>query len=178
MVPIRLKEILHPRLDILFLALNPPSTSNANAHYFSNNLSFWNLLYEAGLIHQRVRSKYSGDEEVFRSQSINYKNLYYGVTDLVHDVVETNSSKVWVDAPRVNRIVKLLESRPTKILCLMHRKVSQAFSITNMIQNGKEYGCVGRYKNTSIYEVPFHNASVPDKVQYYAQLRKHFEVSS
>lgn len=36
---VTLKEYVHPEMDILFLALNAPEVSNANAHWFSRNLN-------------------------------------------------------------------------------------------------------------------------------------------
>lgn len=36
---VNLKEYIYPEMDILFLALNAPLVSNANAHWFSRNLS-------------------------------------------------------------------------------------------------------------------------------------------
>lgn len=169
---VNLLEILHPKMDILFLALNPPVISNNNGHYFSNNLSFWNLLDNCDLITQPVASKLTGDDEVFKKQNINYKNAVYGITDLLHDKVETDSNLVSVEKNRINRILKIIDQKPTKILCLMHSKVANAFQKAGLIKRKVGYGLVGKLKNTLIYEVPFHNASVPEKVNYYNLLRE------
>lgn len=171
MAKVNLQEILHPKMDVLFLALNPPVNSNNNGHYFSNNLSFWNVLYKSGLITQPVINKLSGDEEVFRKQNINYKKKVFGITDLVHDLVETNSNRVNVDTNRINRILEIINKRPTNILCLMHSKVSKAFQAVGLLQK-PGYGLVGKYKTTSIYNVPFHNASIGYKEQYYSGLKE------
>lgn len=170
MSKINLKEILHANMDILFVALNPPVNSNNNGHYFSNNLSFWNLLLKSGLITTAVRSKLTGDEEVFRRNSINYKNAIYGITDLVHDVVETNSNKVKVNKSRVARILEILNTHKVKTICLMHGSVGNAFQDAGLIIRNPDYGLVGEYKGTAIYEVPFHNASIGGREQYYKQL--------
>lgn len=167
---INLLEILHPKMDILFLALNPPVKSNNNGHYFSNNLSFWNLLFNSALITQPVINKLTGDEEVFKKQNINYKKAVFGITDLVHDIVETKSSRVSVERDRINRILEIIDQRPTKVLCLMHSKVANAFQDTGLIKRKADYGLVGKYMNTLIYEVPFHNASIPEKEKYYKLL--------
>jgi G:T/U-mismatch repair DNA glycosylase len=168
---INLKEILHPQMDILFVALNPPVNSNNNGHYFSNNLSFWNLLLNSGLITTAVRNKLTGEEEVFRRNSITYKNAIYGITDLVHDVVETNSNKVKVNKSRVERILEILNTHEVKIVCLMHSSVSNAFQDAGLVNRNTDYGLVGEYKGTAIYEVPFHNASIENKEKYYKLLK-------
>ena len=171
MSKVSLKEILHPEMDILFLALNPPVNSNSNGHYFSNNLSFWNLLFNSGLITQPVTSRLTGDEEVFRNNDINHKNSVYGITDLVHDVVETNSHKVRPDAARVRSILNILNIRKVSTLALMHSAVAKAFQIEGLIKRNPGYGIVGKYKSTVIYEVPFHNASIACKETYYKLLK-------
>ncbi len=171
MSKINLVEILHPEMDILFVALNPPVNSNKNGHYFSNNLSFWNLLFRSGLIKQPVKSELTGDDEVFRNNSINYKNAVYGITDLVHDVVETNSQKIKAEKNGVSRIINLLSVHNVKTMCLMHSKVAMTFHEYGLIRRLSTYGLVGNYKSTHIYEVPFHNASISNKDNYYELLK-------
>ena len=168
---VNLQEIVHPKMNILFLALNPPVNSNNNGHYFSNNLSFWNLLNKSGLITQSVKSKITGDE-VFRKQGINHNRAIFGITDLVHDLVETKSNLVSVEKVRVKRILNILDNSSTKILCLMHSKVSNAFQDAGFIIRNRQYGQVGKYKSTLIYEVPFHNASIGEKEKYYSMLKE------
>lgn len=168
---INLTEILHPQMDILFVALNPPVNSNNNGHYFSNNLSFWNLLFKSGLITDPIKNKLTGDEEVFRGNSINYNNAVYGITDLIHDFVETNSNKVQVEKKRVSRIINLIDAHEVRTLCLMHGKVGKAFQEAGLIRRRQNYGIVGKYRNSLIYEVPFHSASIGNKKKYYELLR-------
>ena len=172
MSKVNLIEILHPKIDILFLALNPPVNSNNNGHYFSNNLSFWNLLFNSELINNPVKSKLTGDEEVFHNNTLNYKNAIYGITDLVHDVVETNSNKVQVEKARVTRILNILDNNRVKVLCIMHSSVGIAFHDSGLIRRNREYRIVGKYQNTLIYEVPFHNASIRGKEKYYKLLKE------
>jgi len=167
---VNLKEIVHPKMDILFLALNPPVCSNSNGHYFSNNLSFWNLLYDAGLITQRVNSKITGDEEVFRSNSINFNKSVFGITDLCHDVIETNSNKVKVEAKRVERIVDMLRQFDVRTLCFLHAHVAKAFEHLPTIDRRNKYGIVGNIESTTVYEMPFHCASIPEKHLQYQKL--------
>lgn len=167
---LNLKEILHPKIDILFVALNPPKKSNNNGKYFSNNLSFWNVLYNSGLITHPINDKLKGEELVFRKNDINFKNAIYGITDLVEDVIETNSNKVKVNAKRVDRILNLTSNHNVKKLCLMHSKVTSAFLKANIIEQKTYYGLIGQYNNIPIFNMPFHNASIKNKELYYKLL--------
>ncbi len=176
MKKVNLVEILHPKMDILFLALNPPEASNNNAHYFSNNMSFWNLLFNAGLITKTVCSPLTGDDEVFRDNAINLKKSIYGVTDLCHDVVETNSKFVTVSTnDSVSRILSMLQEREVKNLCIVHAKVGKAFQSIPSLDRSKKYGLIGKIKNTNIYEMPFHTGtSIAGEivVEHYEKLKK------
>jgi hypothetical protein len=165
---VNLVDFIHPKMDILFLALNAPEVSNNNAHWFTYNLSFWNLLFDSGLITQRINDKLEGDEKVFDSSTINYNNWIYGVTDLDKETVETDSTKIQTSTDQVKRILQILDSSEVKKLCIMHSKVADAFRSEGLINDG--YGLVGRYKNTDIYNAPFHNASISDKPKYYSFL--------
>ena len=51
---VNLQEYIHPKMDILFVALNAPEISNSNAHWFSGTLNFWNILFDSGLIVERI----------------------------------------------------------------------------------------------------------------------------
>ena len=168
---VNLVEILHPKMEILFVALNPPVISNGNGHYFSNNLSFWNLMFNSELIIQPVINKLSGDDEVFRNNSINYKNAVFGITDLVHDIVETQSNKIKVERLRVDRTLKILDFNKVNVMCLVHSKVANAFQDRGLIDISTGYGKVGEYKKTLIYYAPFHNAPIREKEQYYKLLK-------
>lgn len=164
---VNLKEFIHPEMDILFVALNAPVNSNYNGHWFSCNLSFWNLLYRSGIITDPITNKLEGDEKVFGDTSINYSNWKIGVTDLITDVVETDSLNVDPKAENVGRITKILETNKVNKLCLMHSKVGEAFRrFSDISFNNNRYGKIGKFNETDIYEVPFHNASLPNKDVY------------
>jgi len=170
---VNLKEYLHPKMDLLFVALNAPENSNNNGHWFTNNLSFWNILYRTGIITQRIVDMLEGDEKVFGETKNNYKNWSIGVTDLNRTLVETDSSKVTTTAGDVNRIIKILDTHHVNKVCIMHSDVGRAFreNAKNRISfNSNRYGLIGKYGKTDIFEVPFHNASVPNKDKYYAAL--------
>jgi len=173
---VNLTEFLHPKMDLLFVALNAPEVSNANAHWFSYNLSFWNLLYRAGVITQTISDPKEGDVTVFGGSVINHENWTIGVTDLNREVVATKSNQVPTDSLQVKRILSIIENNAVKRICLMHSMVAEEFERNGIIKrNNKkganEFGIVGKYKSTLIYEVPFHSGnSIPNKEIYYSKL--------
>jgi G:T/U-mismatch repair DNA glycosylase len=79
-------------LDILLVGLNPAKGSSRNRHYFSVNQAFWNQLYDAGLITTHI-DKSRADEIVFGSTHINFQGWWYGITDLITDMTESDSKK-------------------------------------------------------------------------------------
>ena len=159
-------------MDVLFVALNVPENSNRNAHWFTNNLSFWNLLFRSGIITKPILNKLEGDETVFGHTKINFKNWSIGVTDLNRNIVETNSKNVTIDSSDIKRIIEILKTHKVSRLCLIHSKVGTAFrDFASEIQfNSNRYGKIGQWKNTEIFEVPFHSASIADKEKYYTML--------
>lgn len=173
---VNLIEYVHPKMDMLFVALNAPEVSNENAHWFSYNLSFWNLLYKSGVITQTISDPKEGDIRVFRDNVINYKNWIIGVTDLNREVVATKSSHVTTDSNQVKRILSIIENNNVKRICLMHSMVAEEFERNGVIvRNNKhganEFGRVGKYKATVIYEVPFHSGnSIQNKEVYYSKV--------
>lgn len=173
---VNLNEYIHSKMDILFLALNAPERSNKNAHWFSGNLSFWNRLFEAGIITERISDPLTGDVKIFSCTNINFNQINIGVTDLNREDVETNSSKVATSKKQVERILQILDKTSTKKLCIVHSKVARKFEKFGIVKRNFEkkglnsYGIVGKYKSTEIYEVPFHNAGILDKASYYRLL--------
>jgi hypothetical protein len=177
MKKVNLQEYIHPRMDILFVALNAPEISNSNAHWFSATLNFWNILFDAGLITERIENALKGDKTIFGSQSKNYNKKIYGVTDLVRNIVQTNSSGVKTHNEHVQRILSILDANPTNRVCLMHSTVADQFQKSGVIKRNyslreNKYGLVGKYNQTEIYEVPFHNAMIKRdvKLKAYGQL--------
>lgn len=173
---VNLIEYVHPKMDLLFVALNAPEVSNANAHWFSFNLSFWNLLYRAGVITQTISDPKQGDVTVFGGSKINHSNWIIGVTDLNRDVVATKSTQVTTDSTQVKRILSIIENNAVKRICLMHSMVADEFErngiiVRNNKQGVNEFGIVGKYKSTVIHEVPFHSGnSIPNKEIYYSKI--------
>jgi hypothetical protein len=109
--PPPLKEYVRRGLDVLFVALNPPTQSASNGHWFSGEQSsFFKLLFLSGLITESL-PKAKADEIVFGSTSVNYKGAAYGVTDLRPELVETNSGKVRVRDEDVARFLDRIAGR-------------------------------------------------------------------
>ncbi len=167
---VNLSEYIHPKMDILFLALNAPEVSNSNAHWFSRNLSFWNLLYDAGIINSRIYNPLEGDIKVFGTNTFNWNNMTIGVTDLNREQVETQSNKVNTTKVQVDKVLGILDDTDTQKLCIMHSKAAKEFAKHGIIKSNNSYGKIGQYKGTEIFNVPFHNASVPNKASYYKML--------
>ena len=169
---VNLQEYIYPEMDVLFLALNAPEVSNANAHWFSRNLSFWNVLYSSGLITQEIIIPTAGDIKVFKNNDINYKKWIYGVTDLNNEIVETNSNKVTIEQKHIQRIIEILKNNKVNKLCLLHSAVGSAIRDAKILQkrSNNRYGFIGYLNETAVYEVPFHNAPIANKDQYYRTL--------
>jgi hypothetical protein len=168
---VNLSEYIHQKMDLLFVALNAPDNSNKNGHWFTNNLSFWNILYRTGIITKPITNMLEGDVKVFGDNTINYNNWNIGVTDLNRKDVETDSTKVEVNQDDVYRIIEIIKNNQVARVCLMHSNVGQAFrEYTNINFNSNRYGLIGKLNETEIFEVPFHNATVANKDSYYALL--------
>lgn len=103
-----LKPFIREDLDILFVGLNPAKGSSDKRHYFSVNQSFWNQLFESGLITIRV-DKNIADEVVFRTSEINYNNWSYGITDLITSIAESNSNLIAVNEVDCIRLVNFIK---------------------------------------------------------------------
>ena len=168
---VKLKEYIHPKMDILFVGLNAPVNSNENEHWFTHNLSFWNLLYRSKIITKPIINKLDGDVKVFGDTKININNIIIGVTDLNNEDVETNSKKVGVNSTYVDRIIKILDVKKVSKICLIHSDVGKALrKCTKINFNSNRYGLIGNYKETQIFEVPFHSSSIHNKEQFYSLL--------
>ena len=167
---------LRRNLDILFVGLNPANTSSKKEHYFSTNQSFWNQLYESGLIKEHI-DKDVADNVVFGSSSINHHNYEYGITDLVNYLAESNSSIV---KPTLKNCIRLQEDimlyKP-RIVVLLHSKVVKCF-VNEYLKKNITKGYAGKLLdncNTVFYYVPFpHGNSICTniKVAIYADIKK------
>jgi hypothetical protein len=117
-----LEPFLRSNLDILFVGLNPANGSSDKKHYFSVKQSFWNQLYEAALITEKV-DKESADGKIFGSNDLNFNKWQYGVIDLVPEIVNSDSRKVAPTPKHVVLLIKKIIRLKPKVVCLLHSKV-------------------------------------------------------
>jgi hypothetical protein len=172
-----LNSFIHNKMDVLFLALNPPIISNNNGHYFSRVKTFWDILSESGLIEHSNFHLNQADEIIFGENYLNYKKKIFGITDLVHHKVETKSSKVKPTVEDFKRIINIIDTLEINTLVLMHSSVIKCFEKHNIIEQTSDYGFVGNYKKTKIYKVPFPTGSSLPKdfiVEQYSKILNSF----
>lgn len=147
---VNLGSYIHPDMAILFVPLNPPDQSDLNGHYFSRVSTFFDILIDSGLIKRRITNLLEADEQVFGDKEINFRNLNFGIKDLV-SIVETDSRKVKATREDMERILNIADVFQPGIICLMHSKVRKAFSRSKVIPKNVGYGKIGLYKNSIIY---------------------------
>lgn len=173
----KLKPFLRPDLDILFVGLNPAKGSNDNGHYFSVKQSFWNQLYNSGLILNRVDCGVA-DQKVFGSNSMNYKQCNYGITDLVITIAESNSTKVKPTIEDCIRLKSDIENYRPKIVIILHSKVIKKFvsflGYTPPVANSGSMGRLMSEVDIVFYNIAFpHGNSIRDieKEERYKEIR-------
>ncbi len=113
-------------LDILFVGLNPAKGSSRNRHYFSVSSAFWNQLYDSGLLTSKV-DKSSADDIVFRTTESNSHNWSYGVTDLVKEIAESDSSRIRPTRQHCEALKREILEFHSRVVVLLHGKVITAF---------------------------------------------------
>lgn len=121
-----LVPFVRQNLDILFVGLNPAKGSSCNRHYFSVNQAFWNQLFNAGLITSRISKSYA-DEIIFGGTSLNYNGWSYGITDLITEIAESDSSQMKPSKEHCIKLKLLIENNSPKVAILLHRKVLNYF---------------------------------------------------
>lgn len=168
-------------LDILFVGLNPANGSDSHRHYFSVNQAFWNQLYKAGLITDKL-DKSCADYEIFGKNEKNFNNWSYGITDLVPDVVNSNSRKVRPSNINCENLEILIRKNSPRVAVLLHSRVKKYFlAFLGVKSEDNEFGQIGRIiKNcsTMFYTVPFpHGNHVKSeiKINCYAEIKRFLE---
>lgn len=140
---VNLRPFVRPELDVLIVALNAPTLSNANAHWFSGEGSrLYELMYLSGLISKRV-PKSAGDEIVFGSTAVNHEGCEYGVIDLVDDVVQTDSRTVRVTGDHVSLLLARIRKLEPRFVCVIHSKVRNALNRYAGFSHPLTYGICG-----------------------------------
>jgi len=140
---INLRPFLRPRLDVLFIALNPPQQSNSNGHYFSGKSSrFFKLLAASGLIARDIPLA-RADEVVFGTTEINYAGSSFGVVDLVDDFIETDSTYVRVTPHHVACLLDRVREFEPRFACVIHAKVRDGLNRHGNLHSPLKHGWCG-----------------------------------
>jgi len=138
-----LRPFLRPKLDVLFVALNPPAQSNENGHYFSGkNSRFFHLVHLSGLITKPL-AKEMADEIVFGSTVVNYRGSGFGVVDLVEHLVETDSSRVRPARMDVDSLLQRVRKFRPRFVCVIHSKARDALNGHPDIAGALHWGMCG-----------------------------------
>ena len=140
----KLRPYIRPNLDVLFVALNPPTQSDNNGHWFSGDRSrFFQLLHESGLITEDL-PKATADEAVFDSTTFNFRGFKFGVIDLVEDVIQTNSGYVRPSRRHVDVLIERFRDLGPRFVCVIHYKVRDALNQSREFEHPLDYGICGR----------------------------------
>jgi G:T/U-mismatch repair DNA glycosylase len=143
MTEINLRPFLRPQLDVLIVALNPPTQSNDNGHYFSGRGSrFFHLLYLSGLITEDIPNP-TADSIVFGLTRANYKGCAFGVVDLVENIVQTNSGQVRPTRHHVDLLFSQIREFNPRFVCVIHSKVRNAINKSPEFAGHLDYGVCG-----------------------------------
>jgi len=156
-------------LDILFVGLNPAKGSSRNRHYFSVNQSFWNQLYESGLIINPV-NKSKADDQIFGRTALNFHGWSFGITDLVPRFAESDSKKIKPDRTDCENLAVLIQDISPKVVILLHSKVIKYFF--NYVNfplpptNAGQIGCIIPGCSTLFFNIAFpHANTIPSKAK-------------
>lgn len=176
-----LKPFLRNNLDILFVGLNPATGSSKNKHYYSVYQSFWNQLYTSGLITKNI-DKSIADNIIFGTNILNYNNWNYGITDLIIEIAESNSTKVKPKLDDLVRLKKTITKYKPKTVVILHNKVLKKFlkylGFSAPHSNSGELGKLINNCETNFFNIAFpHNNSISsqEKVKKYLELKKYLE---
>jgi uncharacterized protein (DUF433 family)/G:T/U-mismatch repair DNA glycosylase len=139
----KLRPYLRSQLDVLFVALNPPTESNHNGHWFSGSKArFFELLFQCGLITKNL-DKLAADEVVFGLVSFNFKGCSYGVVDLVPEIVQSDSGQVQPSRQHVELLLTNIRRFRPRFVCVIHHKVRDAVNAHPDLTGRIEYGVCG-----------------------------------
>lgn len=173
-----LTPYLRKNLDILFVGLNPAKGSSENRHYFSVNSSFWNQIAEAGLITEWI-NKATADTIVFGSNEINMNKWNYGITDLITEIAESNSSKVKPTVRDNLRLEETIRTYEPKVVILLHSKVNNSFlPYLGYYSYYSNQGYLGKIMNgseTIFYTIAFPHGNAiksEDKIKHYKSIKE------
>lgn len=179
-----LRPFLRENLDILFIGLNPARGSSLNKHYFSVNQAFWNQLFESGLINKQI-DKSKADSTVFGSEIINRNNWSYGITDLVTEIAESDSSKIKPTTQDCGRLKSVIIKCKPRVGILLHSKVLDSFIpyIGHQVpqSNSGKMGKIIKDCETVLFNIAFpHGNTIKsiDKIKQYKEVINYLEIKN
>lgn len=174
-----LVPFLRENLSILFVGLNPVKGSNQNGHYFSVNSAFWNQLFESGLINKQV-DKLSADIEIFGKNEKNHNKWEFGITDLITEIAESDSSKIKPTLKNFEFLINQIELYKPKTVVLLHKKVLDSFNknlfLSKSIQvNEGNVGKLIKGVDTTFFSIAFPHGNTftsKSKIEKYTELKQ------
>jgi hypothetical protein len=168
-------------LDILFVGLNPAKGSSDKRHYFSVNQAFWNQLYSSGLIISPV-DKSNADEISFGGTNNNFHSWSFGITDLVPEIAESNSSQIKPSSKDCETLSVLVQRLSPKVAILLHRKVVEYFvpfvGYPLPPTNSGQVGAIIANCPTMFFDIAFPHGnaiSTQDKITQYQKVKHYLE---
>jgi len=175
----KLKPFLRQTLDILFVGLNPATGSSRNEHYFSVNQAFWNQLFDSGLITKNF-DKSLADRSIFGNNEYNFNNWQYGITDLIFEIAESNSSIVKSDSAYGKRLINVVIKYKPLTVILLHSKVVKTvikyLGIQEPYANSGEMGKIIPGSDSFFFNIAFpHGNTIAslEKIERYKEVKSY-----
>lgn len=182
MEPSQLHPFVREGLDILFVGLNPAGGSSRRGHYFSVNQAFWNQLAAAGLITAGRVDKSTADEVVFGSVRVNAHGWQYGITDLVTEIAESDSSLIKPGEHECQRLVELIRANRPAAVVLLHGKAVELMlkylGQAPVHANAGRLGMILPGCESMFFSVAFPHGNAiraEEKVEQYIKVREYLE---
>ena len=176
-----LVPFVRKNLDILFIGLNPAKGSSQKRHYFSVNQAFWNQLYSSGLIISPV-DKSNADEIIFGAVGNNFHGWSFGITDLITEIAESDSSKIKPSPNDCETLSGLIQKLSPKVAILLHRKVLENFlsfvSCPLPTTNSGQVGTIIANCPTMFFDIAFPHGnaiSSQEKIIQYQKVKHYLE---
>ena len=118
--PRPLQDSLRPGLDLVFVGINPGIASATRGHHYAGpGNHFWPLLYEAGLVPERLTCD---DDARLPGYGIGLTNL---VERASRGIADLSRAEMWAGAERLRE--KLRRYRP-RVVCFNGKAIYEVFS--------------------------------------------------
>ena len=190
------EKYLEGNKELIFVALNPTVEAKENEAVFCKNVTFWNILKNAGYNIEIINNKGSYPYKSMAANVFNSKTPY-GFVDIVEDCYEKKSSKVSINDKHFSDLIEKIQKTNCKKIILLGHKVAEFFvkryrkelggkwdelkndksvikkndgkGIMRLYRNYGELGVISLYNNeTKVYVVPFPETSpIKEKSKYY-----------